>query len=169
MYLQYIPNRFVDNAFLTAPNPFTNSLLDEFGMIPYENYLPADEKKSGLGNADFVETTEDESDELDLTASRFDLKDNDISIAFVRDVLMKKCGKKSFHQDIKFMVKNTLARIKVEALLYGGTLSCSIISSNDDLRRRLSMEQKEAARELCRSLNMFVELRVSDEILLGRL
>lgn len=170
MHSQY-HYKFVKNAFLNSPYSSKNSLFDEYGMIPYDG----DASLSDDDNQEFSQA-EDQLDSGDIFSlenvikmTRFDIKNNNISMVLVKDLLLKKCSKKPYHQEIKFLIKNTLARISVNAVVYAGTLNCIVISSDDELRRRLSMVQRETELEICRALNMYVEIRVSDEILLGRL
>ena len=171
MHSEYIHNKYAKNAFLVLPSSMVKPRFDGEGMIPYDGTVhefdgttqQSAEHNQELNIADML------LPENAVRITRFDLKNNTISMHVVRDVLLGKCAKRPFHQEFTFVVKNTVARINVDAVLYAGTLSCVIITSNDELRRRLSMARKEAARELCRSLNMLIELSVSDEILLGRL
>lgn len=169
MHSQY-RYKFVKNAFLASPHSSNNSLLDDYGMIPYDGdaHTSADELQQ-FSAEDEVDSSDIFSFENVIKMTRFDIKSDRISMVLVKDVLLKKCSKKPYYQEIEFLIKNTFARINVNAVLYAGTLNCMVISSDDDLRRRLSMVQRETELEICRALNMFVELQVSDEILLGRL
>ena len=171
MHSKYTSEKYSKNAFLVLPSSMVKPRFDREGMIPYDGAVydindatqQAVEHEQELNIADML------LPQNAVKITRFDLKNNTISMHIVRDVLLGKCAKRPFHQEFTFIVKNTVARIHVDAVLYAGTLSCVVVSSNDELRRRLSMAQKETARDLCRSLNMLIDLSISDEILLGRL
>lgn len=162
MYLYYVPNRHVHEAFLSTA--LTNPNLDEYGMVPYSG-----NPQLLLSAARITKPAREPALKRPRRSSRIDLGDEAISFAPIITALTTYCSAKPFYQEIEFTVSNYTTRARIEAVIYAGTLNCLITPSCDELLRRLLLSKKEAARNLYRQTNFVVHLDIADEIRTGKL
>lgn len=161
MYLLYVPNRHVHEAFLGA---MTNPLLDEQGMVPYTG-KPLTFEKPASSATHVISLNRKKPGR----SSRIHLGDEALSFAPIVENLVSYCATKPFYQEIEFTLSNNTVKARVEAVIYAGTLNCLITPSSDELLRKLLLAKKEAARDLYRQTNFAVHLDIADEIRIGKL
>lgn len=164
MHLHYVPNRHVHDALPGAAQAFTKPLFDEYGMVPYQGNPQLLYSAARISN-----TAREPALRRPRSSSRIDIGDEAISFAPIIMALGKYCAAKPFYQEIEFIVSNNTTKVRVEAVIYAGTLNCLITPFCDELLRKLLLSRKEAARDLYQKTNFVVHLDIADEIRTGKL